>query len=91
MAYFGYPIPGTSSNFSTTAKDDRCPYCGRPVIGKSIQGLEGRYHPACTQPADSGRVPYVPVQPWTPPFWVPLDNPYRWDITCGVAPLTVGI
>ena len=58
-------------------KDPRCPQCGRAVIGLFIQGLEGKYHPACTQPPidlsphPSPYIPYIPYNPWMPvrPWW----------------------
>lgn len=32
-----------------TIGDPRCSYCGRPVLGASIYGTEGIYHPECTR------------------------------------------
>ena len=61
----------------STARDWRCPYCGRPVLGIFVQGVEGRYHPECTRPPD-----YPPFVVPVPPWW---DNQPQWgipNITC---------
>lgn len=62
----------------TTASDPRCPHCGKPVIGAFVQGCEGSYHPACTQPD-------IQVQPWpwfgiNPPW--PFYVPPTFQVTC---------
>jgi hypothetical protein len=56
-------------------KDPRCPHCGRAVLGAFIQGAEGRYHPACTQPPMDLRPLPVYPQPYTPPWWYPPTWP----------------
>lgn len=47
---------------SNIAVDPRCPYCGRPVIGSYVQGLEGKYHPQCTQPPEPQKKEDQPPQ-----------------------------
>lgn len=51
-------------------RDPRCPYCGRPVIGEHITGLEGHYHPECVRPPQ-------PPLPFPFPSPLPLD-PGPW-------------
>lgn len=60
-----------------TQPDPRCPYCGRPVIGSFVQGQEGRYHPACTQPPDD------PAPQWVPPPWYPPNPIIGPTVTSG--------
>ena len=70
----------TIKTFGNTGQPDpRCPYCGRPVIGISVQGNEGSYHPECTRPPMDG-APYLPQLPTDRPWWVPPDYPYK--VTC---------
>lgn len=59
--------------------DPRCPYCGRPVLGTFVSGVEGRYHLACTQPpADLS--PFLPNI--IPPFTAPFNIPYCVETDC---------
>lgn len=37
-------------HFTATGTDPICRHCGRPVIGASVWGNAGPYHPACVQP-----------------------------------------
>lgn len=52
---------------SSAGPDPRCPHCGRPVLGTFVQGNEGRYHPACTNP---------PLEYLTPIYEQP--QPAQW-------------
>lgn len=56
------PMPVVAESFGT-AKDPRCPFCGRPVIGEGVVGEEGTYHGACVQPPQDRKWAweYVPV------------------------------
>jgi hypothetical protein len=57
------------------SKDPRCPYCGRPVLGVFIQGIDGRYHPECTRPPAHPADPHPWGRPWGPWF----DPHLSWD------------
>lgn len=62
-------------------RDPRCPYCGRAVLGMFVQGVEGRYHLACTQPPAEltpflpNIIPSFPVVPTYPQPQVTCDAP----------------
>lgn len=60
-----------------TAKDPRCPHCGRPVLGIYLEGVEGRYHPSCAQGVQQDYVPhpYCPMTPTTEHFVRPPLGP----------------
>lgn len=67
-------------SITITARDPRCPYCGRPVLGLFVRGGEGRYHPECTQPPV---FPVVPLPNPLFPMWNPNDGlDFTPQITC---------
>lgn len=60
------------------ATDPRCPYCGRPVVtGDYVQGKEGKYHSACTEPPTLDRKDRLGYPVWIiPPYLRYPPNPF---------------
>lgn len=72
----------TSQADNTGGKDPRCPHCGKPVLGVFVQGNEGKYHLACTQPVDETivRGELVPIRTDGRDVYYP-KHPWMWDQT----------
>lgn len=56
-----------------SAKDPRCPVCGNAVLGLSVQGNEGPYHPECA------RAPYRDAAPIVVPVYQIHPKPWVWQ------------
>jgi hypothetical protein len=64
-------------NTCNTQHDPRCGYCGRPILGPTVYGNSGAYHPDCTRP------PKLTIDDLMrfnrPNTWEPYKSP-KWEI-----------
>jgi len=59
---------------TSTALDNLCTYCGKPVVLEFVQGKSGIYHPECV---------HGPGWAQSECLWTHDEDTCSWDSNCG--------